>query len=96
MKVKTESYKIRFKKKNADQMLIWLSGLVHTLAPMEKNSDAALLTEAVIEVTTPAVANVVDIDRNEVEYAAFYSHDLPELKAARRRVAAAVRSERMR
>ena len=87
MKVKTNSYKIRFRKKNASQILSWLSGLVHTLAPMEKHADAALLTDAVIEVTIPAVADVVDIDGNQVEYAGFYGHDLPALKNARRKVA---------
>lgn len=96
MKFKTNSYKVKFKRKDARQILIWLSGLVHTLAQIEKQTITALITpDHPLEVMTPAVAEVEDPDRNLCGDAAFYTSDLPELKAARRKVAAAVRLERM-
>ena len=96
MKVKTNSCKIKFKKKNADQILIWLSGLVHVLAQIEKQAGAALIIQDhPLEVATPACAEVEDLDRDLCGDAAFYTADLPALKAARRKVAAAVRLERM-
>lgn len=96
MKVKTNSYKIRFKKKNADQILIWLSGLVHVLSQIEKQTGTALIImDHPLEVATPAIAEVEDLDHDLCGDAAFYTSDLPALKAARRKVAAAVRLERM-
>lgn len=96
MKVKTESYKIKFKKKDADTMLIWLSGLVHVLAQIDKQTGPALIQlDQPLEVGFPAVAEAVNLDGEETRYAAFYTADLDDLKAARRKVAAAVRLERM-
>lgn len=96
MKVKTNSYKIKFKKKDADSMLIWLSGLVHVLAQIDKQMGPALIQlDPPLEVAIPAVAEAVNLDHEETQHACFYPYDLPELKAARRKVAAAVRLERM-
>lgn len=96
MKVKTESYKIKFKKRDADQVLIWLSGLVHVLAQIEKQTGSALIImNHPLEVSTPACAVVEDLDHATCLDAAFYTADLDALKAARRKVAAVVRLERM-
>lgn len=96
MKVKTNSYKIKFKKKDAETMLVWLSGLVHVLAQIEKQTGSALIImDHPLEVSTPACALVEDLDRANCLDAAFYTADLDALKAARRKVAAIVRLERM-
>jgi len=96
MRVKTNSYKIRFKKRDAETMLVWLSGLVHVLAQIEKQAGSALIIQDhPLEVATPACAEVEDPDHLLCDDAAFYTADLPALKAARRKVAAAVRLERM-
>ena len=96
MKVKTNSYKIKFKKNDAPLILIWLSGIVHALAQIEKQTTTALIVpDRPLEVMTPVVAAVEDLDHDLCGDAAFYTSDLPALKAARRKVAAAVRLERM-
>lgn len=96
MKVKTSSYKIKFKKKDAPMVLIWLSGIVHALAQIEKQTMTALIVpDHPLQVMTPAIAEVEDIDYDLCGDAAFFTADLPALKAARRKVAAAIRLERM-
>lgn len=96
MKFKTNSYKVKFKKKDAETMLVWLSGLVHVLAQINKQFGPALIQfDQPLEVAIPAVAEALNLDGEETRYAAFYTADLDDLKAARRKVAAAVRLERM-
>lgn len=96
MKVKTNSYKIKFKKNDAGSVLVWLSGLVHVLAQIEKQAVAALIImDQPLEVAIPAVVDAENDDHETAWYACFYTSDLPALKAARRKVAAAVRLERM-
>lgn len=98
MKVKINGYRLKFKKVDAPVMLVWLSGLVHTLAAVEKHASACLLSDLdrVLEVEIPAVAyDARDPDLMDTLYAGFSPSDLSALKAARRKVAAAVRLERM-
>lgn len=96
MKVKTESYKIKFKKQDAGSVLVWLSGLVHVLAQIEKQTGAALIQlDQPLEVAIPAVVDAENADHETARYACFYTSDLPALKAARRKVAAAIRLDAM-
>lgn len=95
MKLKIGGCRLKFKKSNAGQVLTWLSGIVHTLAPLEKHASASLVVDPVIEVSIPAVVDAKNDDRETARYACFYTESLSDLKAARRKVAAAVRLERM-
>lgn len=94
MKFKIDGIKYKFKKANAQQVLIWLSGIVHTVAAAEKNQAASLRDAVPLTFAVPAVVTATDCDI-ECSYVEIDGSDLPELKAARRKVAAVVRSERM-
>lgn len=98
MKVKINGYRLKFKKADAPLMLVWLSGLVHTLAAVEKHAMACLLSDVArgLEVAIPAVVYDAQYeDLKDTSYAYFYPSDLADLKAARRKVAAAIRLDAM-
>lgn len=97
MKVQIKGYRLKFKKANAAVALRWLSGLVHTLAAVNKNAEACLLTDSdsPLEVWIPELIEARNADLESTRYATIYPSDLAELKAARRKVAAVVQLERM-
>jgi hypothetical protein len=92
MKLKINGYRLKFKKSASPQILCWLSGLVHTLAAVDKNATACLLSDLDhgLEVSIPDVAKATNEDRMDARYACFYPSDLAALKKARRKVASFV------
>lgn len=95
MKIQIGGYRLKFKKADAAQVLVWLSGIVHTLAPMEKHASASLADNLFLEVSIPAVVKSKNDDGELSRHACFYPESLPDLKAARRNVAAIVRLDRL-
>lgn len=95
MKVKINGIKFKFKKGFATDVLQWLSAVVHTLAALNQNAEASGACDLAPEFEIPPCFEEVSDESQDYEAICFAVDDLADLKAARRKVAAAVRLERM-
>lgn len=91
MKIEFNGYRIKFKKANAKQVFEWLSALVHIVAAVSANHEKAGPSGCFDDCLFPDfVTKVLNADNNEARYFCVYPENLPELKQARRKVAAVV------